>query len=363
MKQLKLAVSLLLAVALCAALAACGMRAATNPEMTERATYPGNEPPNDFPEDFTDIPDDIPDGTTGGLPSESFTENNTTVPAAAAPQAVAPSAVISMGAKDPTAQTHTGLRPLDTRAIAIADPNNSGNLPVKMIAHSFGVAKDNVVHKISRDAQAFFDAKHYPAVVYDTVTPEKVIYLTFDCGYENGETSKILDVLKEKKVPAAFFCTMDEMKSAPDVVARMINEGHIVGNHSVTHPSFAAIDRSAMAREVLEADNFLRKNFGYSAPFFRFPKGEYTESALEAVGSLGYTSIFWSVAYSDWDPSQQKGAQYALDTVTTRLHPGCILLLHSVSSDNAQAMAQIIDNVRAQGYTFQDLTKLPIFHA
>ena len=280
--------------------------------------------------------------------------------AAGTPAAV-PSSEILRGARTPGAKTFTGLAPLAARETALANPNST--LPMKRTEHAYGAAKDGIVHQISVDNQNFFDYKHYAAVAYDNRTQQElVLYLTFDCGYENGNTAKILDVLKEKGVPAAFFCTVDEMKSAPEIVARMINEGHIVGNHSVKHPSFCEIDRARMAQEVLGADNYLRENFGYSAPFFRFPKGEYNESALDAVASMGFTSVFWSCAYSDWDTSRQKGAQYALDIVLARIHPGAVILLHSVSSDNAAAMGAIIDRARGMGYTFQDLTKLPIFN-
>jgi len=299
------------------------------------------------------------------LEGESETETataNETEPAAGTP-AAAPSSEILRGAPDPDAKTFTGLTPLPVRKIAVEDPGNSRGLPVKKIAHAYGVAKDGIPHQISVDNQNFFDSRHYAAVAYDNRTQdEKVLYLTFDCGYENGNTAKILDVLLEKQVPAAFFCTVDEMKSAPEIVARMISEGHIVGNHSVKHPSFCDIDRARMAQEVLGADNYLRENFGYSAPFFRFPKGEYSECALDAVASMGFTSVFWSCSYSDWDTSRQKGAQYALDTVLARIHPGAVILLHSVSSDNAAAMAQIIDGARELGYVFRDLTRLPLFN-
>jgi len=279
-----------------------------------------------------------------------------------APTQAAPWA-IRKGEVDRTAKTATWLRPLPSREIAIADPDNSKGLPTKKVEHSFGVPENGSVHNISRESQSFFDQKGYAAVTYDNKSTAKVLYLTFDCGYENGNTARILDVLREKKVPAAFFCTVDEMRSAPEIIARMINEGHIVGNHSVTHPHFSAISRTQMAKEVLEADNYLRQNFGYSAPFFRFPYGEYNESALEAVASLGFISVFWSSSYKDWDTDDQKGGQYAYDTVTSRLHPGAIILLHSVSSDNAQAMGRIIDKARADGYTFRNLTALPAFRS
>ena len=279
----------------------------------------------------------------------------------AKPGVVTPNATVLKGEPDPSASTATGLRPLPARAVAIDDAANSKGLPTKKIEHSYGAASNGEVHSISRENQAFFDQKGYAAAAYDNKSTEKALYLTFDCGYENGNTAIILDVLKEKEVPAAFFCTVDEMRGAPEIVARMINEGHIVGNHSVKHPHFSAINRTEMAKEILEADNYLRQNFGYSAPFFRFPFGEYTESALDAAASLGFTSVFWSAAYKDWETDRQQGAEYACDMVTGRLHPGAILLLHSVSGDNAQAMGRIIDKARTDGYTFRHLTSLPIF--
>ena len=224
--------------------------------------------------------------------------------------------------------------------------------------HSFGVAKNGIPHEISKSTQSYFESTGYKAVCYDTKTAEKVIYLTFDCGWENGYTDDVLDTLKEKKVPAAFFCTLEHIKKSPELIARMIKEGHIVGNHSAKHPNFAEIDRQRMADEILECDNYLRENFGYTSSFFRFPEGCYTENALELVHSMGFTSVFWSSAYADWDVSKTKGKDYAFETVTSRLHPGAILLLHSVSPDNAAALGDIIDWARQNGYEFKALTEL-----
>jgi len=264
------------------------------------------------------------------------------------------------------AQTFTCLPAMPERPIEIAEPNHS--LPTTKIEHSYGIAKNGQPHQISIDNQNFFDTHpEYAAIAYDTQAmqpgAEKTLYLTFDCGYENGNTAIVLDVLKEKNVKAAFFCTTDQLRTAPEIVARMINEGHIVGNHSHTHASFPSLTRTQMAEEIITADNYLRTHYGYSAPFFRYPKGEYNESSLEAVASLGFTNVFWSSSYADWDTNAQKGGQYALDTVISRLHPGAILLLHSVSSDNAKAMADIIDEAQALGYVFRELTELPIFHS
>lgn len=223
-------------------------------------------------------------------------------------------------------------------------------------SHSYGVAKDGKPHEISVTTQKYFEDNSFNAFCLDTVSKDKVLYLTFDCGYENGYTSKILDVLKEKNVPAAFFCTLNEVKDNKELINRMISEGHIVGNHSVTHPSFAEISREQMKTEIQGFESYLKENFnGYCEPYFRFPKGEYTDEALNLVGSLGYSSVFWSLSYADWDTSAQKGADYAYDKVISRLHPGAIILLHSVSSDNAGAMAKIIDKARSQGYEFRSL--------
>ncbi len=253
--------------------------------------------------------------------------------------------------------TYTGLAPLPKKAFNVKDPENSKGISEEKIEHSFGVAKDGKPNEISIKSQEFFDSKKYNAVTYDTRN-KKSLYLTFDCGYENGYTEKILKILKEKKVPAAFFCTYTDIRDEPELIAKMINEGHIVGNHSTTHPSFAEISREKMAKEIKQCDDFLREKFGYTSAFFRFPKGEYSESSLENVNALGYKCIFWSLAYSDWDTNAQKGRDYAFDMVTSRLHPGAIILLHSVSSDNAEALPQIIDYAREQGYTFKSLNDL-----
>lgn len=252
----------------------------------------------------------------------------------------------------------TGRKILSPASFTVNDPQNTRGISNEKKEHSFGVAKNGIPHEISKSTQSYFESTGYKAVCYDTKTAEKVIYLTFDCGWENGYTDDVLDTLKEKKVPAAFFCTLEHIKKSPEIIARMIKEGHIVGNHSAKHPNFAEIDRQRMADEILECDNYLRENFGYTSSFFRFPEGCYTENALELVHSMGFTSVFWSSAYADWDVSKTKGKDYAFETVTSRLHPGAILLLHSVSPDNAAALGDIIDWARQNGYEFKALTEL-----
>lgn len=246
---------------------------------------------------------------------------------------------------------------LPTSAFSVTDPGNERKLSEKKIEHSYGVSRGGVPHENSLAAQAFFDEKGYKAVCCDTKSGKKVLYLTFDCGWENGCTADILDTLREKSVPAAFFCTLDHIRSEPELIRRMIDEGHIVGNHSAHHPDFAYLSREQAAGEIMTCDNYLRENFGYSAPFFRFPEGSYNESILELTGSLGFTSVFWSAAYEDWDTDAPKGADYAFETVTARLHPGAVILLHSVSPDNRDALGDIIDFARDNGYEFRPLTE------
>ncbi len=251
-----------------------------------------------------------------------------------------------------TDKTYTGLEPLPATEFPVVDPDNLRGIPTAEYNHSFGVSKDGKPHEISVNNQAFYEK--YGGICLDT-SGEKVIYLTFDCGYENGCTAQILDTLKEKGVPAAFFVTLPNVKDNPEIIARMINEGHVVGNHSDTHPNFSTLTRSEMVKEIEALDNYLREKFGYSSPYFRFPEGACSENALELVQSIGYTSVFWSSAYADWDINNPKGKEYAYDTVTSRLHPGCVLLLHAVSPDNAAALGDIIDYAHSQGYTFKAL--------
>lgn len=251
--------------------------------------------------------------------------------------------------------TLTERKPLQTVEFKVTDPDNTRGFSTEKIAHSYGVAKNETAHEISVNSQKYFDDGNFKALTLDTKSTEKVVYLTFDVGYDNGYTGIILDTLKEKNVTAAFFCTVPEMKSDPDSITRMINEGHIVGNHTDNHPSMDELSRTEMMNEIKAFDDYIRTNFGYTSPYFRFPKGEYSDCALDLVGSLGYTSVFWSLAYADWDTSAQKGSDYAHDTVISRIHPGAVILLHAVSSDNAYALGEIIDTAREMGYEFRSL--------
>lgn len=184
---------------------------------------------------------------------------------------------------------------------------------------------------------------------------DKSLYLTFDEGYENGYTGRILDVLKEKGVPAAFFVTGPYLRTETELVQRMVDEGHIVGNHSVNHPSLPDLSDEEIEEELYDLDLMFYERYGKPMRYLRPPRGEYSTRILDITNKMGYISVFWSVAYVDWKTDAQQGKQHALDSVLPQLHGGAVILLHAVSSDNADAMAELIDAARAAGYEFKSL--------
>ena len=184
------------------------------------------------------------------------------------------------------------------------------------------------------------------------VNGEKSICLTFDEGYENGYTPAILDTLKEKNVKAVFFVTYDFAKDNPELIKRMIDEGHTVGNHSYHHYSMDELDSDTAREEVMFLHDYIKKNYNYTMSYFRFPKGEFSERALGIVQSLGYRSVFWSYAYADWDTDSQPEPDGAFRGLCESTHPGEILLLHAVSKTNSEILEKVIDDIRKQGYEF-----------
>ena len=197
-------------------------------------------------------------------------------------------------------------------------------------------------------------ADKYDAIYLES-TDDKVIYLTFDEGYENGYTGKILDTLKEKNVKAVFFITGPYLEKNEDLVRRMVEEGHTVGNHTVNHPSMPDVNDEKLEKELLDLDRKFYELFGQSMKYVRPPMGEFSERTVALSKNLGYTSVFWSFAYKDWETNNQKGTEYAKKTVLDSIHPGEVMLLHAVSVDNTNALGSIIDEARAMGYEFGEL--------
>lgn len=197
----------------------------------------------------------------------------------------------------------------------------------------------------------------YDCYYIDEDSP-KTLYLTFDEGYENGYTSKILDVLEKTSTPAAFFVTGPYLENQKELVQRMIDDGHIVGNHTVNHPNLTEQTEETVRAELDGLNQKCQELYGVSMSYMRPPEGEYSEKVLATAQDMGYKTILWSFAYKDWDINMQKGSEYALSQVTPYLHDGAILLLHAVSSDNAGALEDIINYAKNEGYVFKSLDEL-----
>ena len=188
---------------------------------------------------------------------------------------------------------------------------------------------------------------------------EKKLYLTFDEGYENGYTDDILDTLKEKGVCATFFITGDYFNRSQELVERMVNEGHIVGNHTYYHKNLHKLaEPEKMAEEFTLLQDKFKEKFGFEMKYMRPPEGEYSERVLAVAADMGYKTVFWSFAYKDWEAKNVRGADYAVGQIMPYLHNGAIILLHAVSPDNAGALETVIDKAREQGYEFASLDEL-----
>jgi peptidoglycan-N-acetylmuramic acid deacetylase len=229
--------------------------------------------------------------------------------------------------------------------------------------YHFGFKKSKNGQLANIDQEGFKGMLQQNEAIFLGDTDQKVLYLTFDNGYENGYTEKVLDVLKAKKVPATFFVTGQYIKDQPDLLKRMVAEGHIIGNHSWSHPDVSQISNEKLQDELDRVKQAATEVTGQKEmKYLRTPRGIFNNRSLAYSKQLGYTNVFWSVAYKDWDTKAQKGAQYAYDKVTAQLHPGAVILLHSVSKDNTEALGRIIDEAHKQGYEFKSLDDIKVKH-
>ena len=189
---------------------------------------------------------------------------------------------------------------------------------------------------------------------------EKVIYLTFDCGYENGNTEPILDALKKHNVRATFFVVGHFLETAPDMAKRMVEEGHAVGNHTYHHPDMPTIsDKETFRSEVDDVANLFREITGTElSMYYRPPQGKCNELNLQMAQELGYSTIFWSLAYVDWNQDEQPSHEEALEKLTTRIHPGAVVLLHNTSQTNGEILDELLTKWEDMGYTFKPLSEL-----
>ncbi|MBQ7796566.1 MAG: delta-lactam-biosynthetic de-N-acetylase [Lachnospiraceae bacterium] len=201
--------------------------------------------------------------------------------------------------------------------------------------------------------------KEYQAC-YAEMTDEKVLYLTFDAGYENGNTPAILDALKKHNVPAAFFVVGNYLETSPELVKRMVSEGHIVANHTYHHPDMSKISEvSAFEKELTDLETLYQEITGQTMPkYYRPPQGKYSEANLKMAKELGYTTFFWSLAYVDWYQDKQPSKEEAFEKLLGRIHPGAVVLLHSTSSTNAQILDELLTKWKEMGYTFRSIDQL-----
>lgn len=191
-------------------------------------------------------------------------------------------------------------------------------------------------------------------------TSENVIYLTFDAGYENGCTAQILDTLKKHEASAAFFLVGNYIQQNADLVRRMVDEGHTVGNHTMHHYDMSKIsDEASFSKELSDLEDLFREATGKELPkYYRPPQGVYSESNLQMAKKLGYHTVFWSLAYVDWQNDAQPTRDQAFSKLIPRIHPGAVVLLHSTSQTNAEILDELLTKWEDMGYTFGEVSDL-----
>lgn len=232
-------------------------------------------------------------------------------------------------------------------------------IPVQIEASGYGWGyKKNDEHKVP-DIGKYQEILEKYGAYYADLSGDKVLYLTFDNGYEQGHTDEILDVLQKENVPATFFVTGHYVETEPELVKRMVKERHIVGNHSYHHPDFTIISKESMIEELKSLESAVGEITDQKEiKFMRPPRGMFNERTLQWANELGLIHVFWSLTFHDWNTSNQKGWQYAYDQIMAQVHDGAIILLHAVSSDNAEALERVIQDLKKEGYEFKSLDDL-----
>jgi len=286
---------------------------------------------------------DRQNGAAGVTPSETRSEP-------ALPESKAETQAAASG-KD---EANAGSSKTSTSA---AEPLATANSQLSNTKYGWGLVRNNKHLQPEMPASINDRLSRYGA--YWIGDPaEKVVYLTFDNGYENGYTAKILDALKANDVKVAFFVTGHYLNDQPELIKRMVNEGHIVCNHTDTHPSLPDISDEQIIKEIQTVEQDFEKITGQKGmKYLRPPQGEYSERTLAVTRELGYHNIFWSLALKDWVP-MPGGPQEAYQSVMDNLHNGALILLHAVSKDNTEVMDRILKDTKAQGYTFKTLDDL-----
>ena len=223
--------------------------------------------------------------------------------------------------------------------------------------------KRNPEHKQPTLDSEFSYIEQYGGIYVDKnhgdACEDKVIYLTFDVGYENGNVKKIMDVLKSENVRGSFFILGNVIEKEPELVKQMVNDGHLVCNHTFTHQNLTGKDKNVLVDEIKALEDAYKNLTGKEmSKFFRPPEGTFDKQMLERINALGYKTVFWSFAYADWDNDKQMTREKAMQKILDNIHNGAIILLHPTSATNAAILGEVIDELRAQGYRFGTLEEL-----
>ena len=219
----------------------------------------------------------------------------------------------------------------------------------------FGAEGTRPTGNVAAEELAKYDA-YYAA----PSTEEMKLYLTFDCGYENGNTEAIMDALKKHGVSATFFVVGHFLESAPDMVKRMVEEGHNVGNHTYHHPDMSKIsDQASFQKEMDAVADLYKEIIGEDMPlYYRPPQGKYSRQNLQMAKDMGYKTFFWSLAYVDWNVDDQPSHQEAFDKLLSRVHPGAVVLLHNTSKTNGEILDELLTKWEGMGYSFGTLAEI-----
>ena len=284
--------------------------------------------------------------TTAQETATQETTQDTTAPTAAQDESTA---------ETTTAEQASGIvMPSERVPGSQLDASNFVNYSTEKVPYGFGaeVDEDNRPDGCTWYANKF---SNYTALFI--MPKSNNIYLTFDEGYEYGFSGEILDTLKQKNVKAVFFITLPYAKQNPDLVQRMIDEGHIIGNHTTTHPAggLQQYDAQRQIDDIDQVTQYVKDNFGYEMTLFRYPEGSFSEQSLAIVNALGYTPVFWSFAYKDWDVNNQPELSTSLQNALDKAHGGAIYLLHAESETNTRMLPDLIDGLRAKGYSLEQL--------
>lgn len=214
-------------------------------------------------------------------------------------------------------------------------------------------------HKVSGGADTAKNLRKYDAYYYDSKAKDRVMYICFDCGYEAGYTKGMLKVLKKHNVKANFFVTKAFVEQQPKLCKKMKKEGHIVGNHTMSHPSLPSVSEKKLKSEVNGLAKLFKEKTGYRLDkYIRPPMGEYSNRVLKILSDMGYKSIFWSIAYMDYDVNKQPGKSYVVDHFKKYYHKGAITLTHNISKSNAEALDDVLTYLEKKGYRFATLDEL-----